>query len=321
MINIAYVFDENFSDATLVSVLSCIENNHEELTFHLITFENNLHNLDLINKEIIHKSNKVKNYLVDVDKVNWSLGRMEARNNTLAAAAFSNASYLKLLIPELISEEKILFLDSDTLVGNCLKDLYETDLGPNLVAGVYNDGMKKFITNEGDIFGYKNADYINTGVLLMNLENLRKANFFSECKKYYYEHQSKLKFPDQDLLNLILASKKLLLKERFNTFAKFTENEEIVNKKIASLKNSILHFVGDVKPWQSWNIPPFCNLWLQYANLATTKKIELTPITNLAQIIRQGQLLHSYGDYHAASSTKSRAINILVKELNKKKSE
>ena len=60
---------------------------------------------------------------------------------------------------------------------------------------------------------------------------------------------------------------------------------------------------------------------MQYANLATTKKIELTPITNLAQIIKQGQLLHAYGEYRAASSTKSKVIDILVKELNKKKIE
>ena len=79
-----------------------------------------------------------------------------------------------------------------------------------------------------------------------------------------------------------------------------------------------MHFIGDVKPWQSWNITPFCDLWMQYAKLATTKKIELTPITNLAQIIKQGQLLHAYGDYQAASLVKTKTISVLMRELNQK---
>tara|TARA_A100001015_G_C14955134_1_gene698450 strand:+ start:491 stop:1456 length:966 start_codon:yes stop_codon:yes gene_type:complete len=321
MINVAYVFDENFSDATLVSVLSCMQNNQEELTFHLITFEKNAHNLKYINGEIALKNHIFKNYLFDINKVNWSLGRMGVRNKSPVNASFSNATYLKIFIPEIVQEDRVIFIDSDTLVGTCLRDLWENEMEGKMIAGVFNDGMSNFLEDEEDVFGYKNSDYINAGVLLMDLEQLRQTEFVSKCQAAYQDYAAKIKFNDQDLINLSLKTNKFLLPERFNTFAKFTENKEIVNKKISGLKNSILHFIGDVKPWQSWNIPPFCDLWMRYANLATTKKIELTPITNLAQIIRQGQLLHAYGDYRAASSTKSRAIDILVKELNKKKSE
>lgn len=321
MINVAYVFDENFSDAALVSVLSCMENNHEELVFHLITFENNAHNLKYINEEIALKNHRFKNYLFDVTRLNWSLGRLGARNSSPVNASFSNAAYLKIFIPELVQEDRVIFIDSDTLVGTCLRDLWENEIEGKMIAGVFNDGMPYFLKDEEDVFGYKSSDYVNTGVLLMDLNQLRQTKFVSKCQAAYKNYAAQIKFSDQDLINLALQTNKCLLHERFNTFAKFTENKEIIDKKIGSLKNSILHFIGDVKPWQSWNIPPFCDLWMRYANLATTKKIELTPITNLAQIIRQGQLLHAYGDYRAASSTKSRAIDILVKELNKKKSE
>ena len=101
----------------------------------------------------------------------------------------------------------------------------------------------------------------------------------------------------------------------FRRIMRCTKNS--VAQKIECLDDSILHFIGDIKPWQSWNLPPFCELWMQYANLVSNKKIELTPIANLSQILKQAQLLHSYGDYQTASSVKSRAINILMRELNK----
>ena len=318
MINVAYVFDENFSDATLVSILSCIENNQEELAFHLVTFQDNTHNLELINKEIALKNHRSQNYMIDVEKVNWGLGRMGARNKSLANAPFSNATYLKILIPDLVKEDKVIFIDSDTLVGTCLRDLWENKIKGKMIAGVFNDGMSNFLKDEEDVFGYKNDDYINAGVLLMDLEQLRQIKFVSKCQVAYQEFATQIQFNDQDLINFTLKTDKFLLPVRFNTFAKFTESKAIVDKKIEDLKNSILHFIGDVKPWQSWNIPPFCDLWMQYAKLATTKKIELTPITNLAQIIKQGQLLHAYGDYQAASLVKTKTISVLMRELNQK---
>ena len=317
MINIAYGFDENFSDAALVSILSCITNNNENLTFHLITFEENTDNLDMINKEILLKNQQYKNYLVDSDKVNWKLGSLGIRNNSPATASFTNATYLKILIPNLVQEDKIIFLDSDTLVGNCLKELFEYQTKGKIIAGVSDDGVSSFLGDEEDIFGYKKNDYINAGVLLMDLEKMRSINFVSKCYSAYQKYSSQIKFNDQDLINLTLKSEKFLLPERFNTLVKFSEKQNIVNKKINSLENSILHFIGNIKPWQSWNLPSFCNIWMQYATLASTKKIELTPITKLSQMTKQGQLLHSYGDYHAASLAKSRAINILIEQLNK----
>ncbi len=318
MINVAYVFDENFSDAALVSILSCITNNNFNIKFHLITFKKNNRNLQLLNKEISLKDQQYKNYLVDDNKVNWSLGNLSYRNSSQSTASLSNATYLKLFIPELIQEDRVIFLDCDTLVGACLKDLYEYEIKGNLIAGVVDDGISAFLEeNEEDIFGYRKGVYINAGVLLMNLEGLRKINFVSKCKGAYEEYFSQIKFNDQDLINLTLESDKYSLPERFNTFARYSEKQDIVDKKINNLNNSILHFIGDIKPWQSWNLPPFCELWMQYAKLAATKNIKLTPITILSQIIKKAQLLHSYGDYQTASLVKSRAIDILIRELNK----
>ena len=114
--------------------------------------------------------------------------------------------------------------------------------------------------------------YINAGVLLMNLEGLRKINFVSKCKGAYEEHLLK-KFNDQDLINLTLESDKFILPERFNTFARYSEKQDIVDKKINNLNNSILHFIGDIKPWQSWNLPPFCELLDAIRRASSTKKI------------------------------------------------
>ncbi len=319
MINVAYVFDKNFADPAIVSIVSAIKNNKEQsICFHLVTFRDNNEKLEIINNEIIEQKQIVKNYIIDKSKIEWRSGTvMESRNHSNVNAPFSNAAYLKLTLPEIISEDKIIFIDSDTLVGKCLWDLFNINLQESFVGGVPDDGVHSYLKDENDLFGYKHKDYLNTGVLLMDLKKLRAMSFFKECEIAHQKYNDRLKFGDQDLLNLVLVSKKLVLPQRFNIFAKFSESKNSVAQKIECLDDSILHFIGDIKPWQSWNLPPFCELWMQYANLVSNKKIELTPITNLSQILKQAQLLHSYGDYQTASSVKSRAINILMRELNK----
>ena len=319
MINVAYVFDENFTVPALVSILSAIDTNkNENLCFHLITYQENSEYLKAINDEIIAKNHYVKNYLVDGNHfLSWVPGSvMQYRNSAIENAPFSNAAYLKLLLPSLIGEDKVIFLDSDTLVGKCLADLYNWDLRDYVVGGVFSDGMDIFLNGE-DIFGYKSSEYLNTGVLLMDLKKLRQIDFLNKCKKAYNKFASRLKFADQDIINLVLTSQKTVLPERFNVFMKFSDDQHTIEKKINKLENSILHFVGDVKPWQSWNLPRFCEIWEKFARLAGKENIRLTPITNLSQIIKHGQLLHSYGDYRNASLVKSKAISVLLKEMHK----
>ena len=108
MINVAYVFDKNFADPAIVSIVSAIKNNKEQsICFHLVTFRDNNEKLEIINNEIIEQKQIVKNYIIDKSKIEWRSGTvMESRNHSNVNAPFSNAAYLKLTLPEIISEDK-----------------------------------------------------------------------------------------------------------------------------------------------------------------------------------------------------------------------
>ena len=148
------------------------------------------------------------------------------------------------MLPEIISEDKIIFIDSDTLVGKCLWDLFNINLQESFVGGVPDDGVRSFLQDDNDLFGYKHKDYLNTGVLLMDLKKLRAMNFFKECEIAHQKYNDRLKFADQDLLNLVLVSKKFVLPQRFNIFTKFTENKNSVAQKIKCLEDPICISLG-----------------------------------------------------------------------------
>ena len=80
--------------------------------------------------------------------------------------------------------EKILYLDADTIVINPLKELYEIDFEGNYYIAATH--VKKVLhkLNEIRLNIKENEPYINTGVLLINLEALRTLPIEKEVKAF-----------------------------------------------------------------------------------------------------------------------------------------
>ena len=121
------------------------------------------------------------------------------KNTTTHIPWINTPTYFRLLLPMLlISEDKCLYLDSDTIALEDLKNLYYTDVSDYFVAGVYAPGYHKTKSRIPDIKTMDN--YINAGVLLMNLRNMRECNFTEKAKelvKNNYPSQ------DQDIINIL----------------------------------------------------------------------------------------------------------------------
>ena len=80
--------------------------------------------------------------------------------------------------------ERILYLDADTIVINPLKELYETDFEGNYYVAATH--VKKVLhkLNEIRLNIKEDEPYINTGVLLINLEALRTLPIEKEVKAF-----------------------------------------------------------------------------------------------------------------------------------------
>lgn len=126
--------------------------------------------------------------------------------------AHSQVSYYRLLTPGFLPIKKVIYLDSDVLIFKDLLELYQTPFNNNYVLGILD-----VISNAIDYLGLKSDKYINAGVLLINLQKLRKDNKFIDLIKMAENHPN-LIHHDQTVINYILYPHIGILPIKFGIF-------------------------------------------------------------------------------------------------------
>lgn len=218
-------------------------------------FKNNLYNLISEDFIIDFKScTPYKNLLAYNSKIN---------------TRYPYVVYIKLLIPTLFPElDKILFLDCDTLVLNSgLEDLMDDNID-NYYADVVLD-TPFFFSPKTWIYGWEEKTqcetqtYFNTGVMLLNLKEIRKDQKDLELLQAAIKYPSNLKcfIVDQTVINYIFRNKVKFVNPKFNNISLmiFKQalhlNEELLKmynyKSVEDLleKTIVIHFAGP-KPWK-----------------------------------------------------------------------
>lgn len=140
-------------------------------------------------------------------------------------------------VPEI--PDKILYLDGDVLCRGDLTALYAHDLSGVEIAGVPDRYGKWFF---GNIFRH---DYLNSGVLLMNMAAIRQSGLFRNARQMCRD--KKMFMPDQSALN------KLAIKEKLP--ARFNEQGRIRRDTVLKHFTTFFRFFPyihtvTVKPWQ-----------------------------------------------------------------------
>lgn len=103
------------------------------------------------------------------------------------------------MVPEI--PDRILYLDADVLCRADFSPLYHSDISVVEIAGVPDRYGKWFF---GNPFRH---DYLNSGVLLMNMANIRKSGVFQKCRDMCRD--VRMFMPDQSALNKTAVKQKL----------------------------------------------------------------------------------------------------------------
>jgi lipopolysaccharide biosynthesis glycosyltransferase len=181
------------------------------------------------------------------------------------------ASY-RLLLPDLLPQfDKIIYVDCDIILRTNLAELfYSVDVKDHYFAAVYEaalDFQEEHIRSIGCEPGW----YINSGFLVMNLQQLRKDNMTEKFVQAL--HADYLEFPDQDVLNMLCKGKIIGLPPYYNSIRTFflpqykkdflkryTEKDwEAVHRK------GNIHYTGG-KPWNQYAVR-FTDWWDMYETL------------------------------------------------------
>ena len=137
---------------------------------------------------------------------------IEIENLSFEHLYVSKAALLKFWIPELLPQlNKVLYIDGDVLVEDDLEDLFNIDISKYYAAAVKD--MATYDDNYPDLIGIQK--YFNSGVMLLNLSELRKNNV---CEKLIEEKkcQKYQRFMDQDAFNLAFKDKVLFISPIYN---------------------------------------------------------------------------------------------------------
>lgn len=149
----------------------------------------------------------------------------------------------RLLIPDLIHERRVVYLDLDILcVGNLLP-LFKMKIGPmglSAKKSVQKNVINRWLAKIGNTqLTYTHPTSINAGVLVMDLPLLKKLNFVQKTLHMCQKHGVN----DQIAVNFFLEGQGHDLDAKYNVF--FDQD----HKKVA--EPVIIHFAGSVKPWHA----------------------------------------------------------------------
>lgn len=174
---------------------------------------------------------------------------------------YPDTIYYRLLAQEFLPADldRILYLDADILCLNDFRDFYEQEMGDKLYAAASHnaDGSIMELVNKLRLNNYEmESSYFNTGVLLMNLNQIRKVVKRQDILDYIDKNRLKLILPDQDVLNGLYADRVIAVPDEiYNYDARYSLLYQARSNQKWDLdwviSNTVfLHFAGRDKPWK-----------------------------------------------------------------------
>ncbi|MCC8047298.1 MAG: hypothetical protein LIP12_17730 [Clostridiales bacterium] len=245
--NVLYCGDKNIEDGLVISILSLLKYVSEPLNIFVMTMD-----LEFQEKRIWPVSIETVSYLNDrLKKQNEksSVVRIDATELFCAALPLANMGTrftpccMLRLYADQVSDmpDRILYLDNDVVCRKNFSDFYYQELTDYELAGVADYYGKWFFRRK-----LLHMDYMNSGVLLLNLARIRETGLFARCRILCSE--KKMFMPDQSAVNK-LADRKKLCQRAYNEQRKL-HKETVFQHFTTSFRFFPWLHTLTVKPWQ-----------------------------------------------------------------------
>ena len=183
----------------------------------------------------------------------------------------ANACAYKMCLGEILPEyKKILYLDTDIIVFGDLSEFYDTDMEDAYIGGV--NSVYHYLYRRELLEKLMIPDlsyYINAGVMVMNLDKIRKDKIQPKLTKLIGTYNDSV---DQHIFNRVCYGHIKLVPQTYNTNK---THENIYESSLALLCMStqelidlkqnpmIYHYTGPQKPWRYFDLR-YSAVWLRY---------------------------------------------------------
>ena len=238
MINIMYTGNDYVFKGIVLSTLSILKHTNEEVHVYLVTMD--IDNFKGISSEMANKLDtilKEKNINNKCHLINMTdLFNSEMKDSKNINSFYTPYCLLRLFSDKLDLPNKILYLDTDTMINKDIKSLFDIDITNYEFAGVI-DRLGRFFIDK---------NYINSGVLLLNLDMIRKTELFKNTRELV--KTKKMAFPDQSALNK-LKKHYLKIPSIYNS-QRYLKKDTVVKHFCKSIRWLPIYHTINVKPWE-----------------------------------------------------------------------
>lgn len=273
---ISLTIDNNFVQylrVTLQSLVTHFGNNNFYYIYILHSRLTSSNKSKILN--IIHNKNNVKIEFIDISN---EIKQYQLKSNLKHV---SNATFYRYLIPKVLSQyDKILYLDTDTIINTDIQKLFNYNITNYYFGACYDLTTMQLLCSKLTPFIYyrdklkiRNPiyEYFNAGILLFNNKKLNKDKITE--RMFQLAVNNNLQYSGQDPMNIATYLNVKFLPIKWNlTNYHPTQNsinyipEEVQFEYKRDIKNpGIIHFSTEFKPW---NMPEseLSEYWWKYAN-------------------------------------------------------
>lgn len=241
-IPIFFTIDDGYAPFLAVALTSAIKNASPYRQYRAIVLHQNLSESNITKL----KAMETGNFKIDLTPMEANFEALDDRmSNRLRCDYFTLTIYFRLFIPAMFPQyDKGIYIDSDVVLTEDVAKLYDTDIGDNLI-GACNDlsiaDIPPLVAYTENAVGVNKQEYINSGVLLMNLKLLREndfeGHFLHLLNTYHFDSIA----PDQDYINAMCNGRIYYLDEAWDAMPN--------DAKPPLQKTNLIHYNLFSKPW------------------------------------------------------------------------
>ena len=278
--NVLYISSKEFLPYMTVSMVSLLENNKgiKDLIIHL--YCEDIPEEYSSNLKKITESYSAKFKIIDNQACIDNFKNLISKNK-FPEFCGCNYTYAKIfpnvLLPDL---DKVLVIDSDTIILKNIQELYNTDIKGSFCAAI-PELMANYVSSEDKQVINKKNYYYNTGVMLFDIQKMNTYGYNDKIINGFKSYSKPLKLADQSLFNLALNNDDvtaLNFKYNYNNNLNLSKklrkviHSDYKNHKLLDIDKAgkvykdmtVLHYVGALKPWDRPSFAPRKNLYRYY---------------------------------------------------------
>lgn len=245
MINILLCGNKKVFDGALTLAISIMKRTKEPINIYIFTMSVTRLNPEFVAIEdeqvsFLEEVLKSKNSENKIQKIDVSELYDKAFKGTQNETAYCTPYTLLRLLADQVQEipDKILYLDIDMMCGGDLSKLYSIDI-ENYEYAAVKEKYGCWIIR---------PDYINAGMLLLNMKKIRETRLMEKARKMLQER--KLLFADQDAL-FWNTTKKKIIPRIYNEQSRFNSPKTVI---CHFSKRLLLWPYPHTENYKQWNV-------------------------------------------------------------------